>query len=238
MSNTYSTKTRCELRWPIRVNYSSTTSGTRGLILVTFPGISLAWGKDRLVITTNVTHPLSFVKNILIATVKRWKWWLQLSHYESLNQLLPCSQQPSINESMKSWSKQQALEYRTNWEIYMHFTYKSARNFPKYKWSVHNGILKSSLLSLSFVFTRLSLSMLMCRSTYDIDCRSSCMCCILYFKFNEIDVMYCGSWNHRIGNFEAPVWCLNHTSTRTGMWEITHWNLNWLLKTTPTKHTK
>jgi hypothetical protein len=30
------------------------------------------------------------------------------------------------------------------------------------------------------VFIRLSLSMLMCRSTYEADCRSSCMCRILY----------------------------------------------------------
>ena len=90
-SNANSTKTGSELRWPRRVNSSSTTSGARGLILVTIPVI-------RLVTTTNLTHPLSFVKNILIATVKRWIWWLQLSHYESLTHLLPCSQQPSINE--------------------------------------------------------------------------------------------------------------------------------------------
>lgn len=36
-------------------------------------------------------------------------------------------------------------------------------------WKVHNGKLKSPPLSLSFVFTRLSLSMSMYRSMFDVD---------------------------------------------------------------------
>jgi hypothetical protein len=52
-----------ELRWYRRVNSSSSTSGTRRVAFATNPAFSHQSEKDRIVITTNGTHPYSFVKD-------------------------------------------------------------------------------------------------------------------------------------------------------------------------------
>jgi hypothetical protein len=54
-------KTGGELRCSGKWSSSCTTSGTRRVNLVTSPGISHAWEKDRGVFTTSGTYPWSFV---------------------------------------------------------------------------------------------------------------------------------------------------------------------------------
>jgi len=53
-----------ELRCSGRVSSSCSTSGTRRVILITNPVISLEWGKYREVLTTSGTYPWSFVTQI------------------------------------------------------------------------------------------------------------------------------------------------------------------------------
>jgi len=71
--HTYNTKDRVnrtplkpggELRCSGRVSSSCSTSGTRRVILVTYPVISRERGKDREVFTTSGTYPWSFVRQI------------------------------------------------------------------------------------------------------------------------------------------------------------------------------
>jgi hypothetical protein len=57
-------KTGGELRCSGRVSSSCSTSGPRGVNLVTNPLISHEWGKDREVFTTTETYPWSFVTQI------------------------------------------------------------------------------------------------------------------------------------------------------------------------------
>ena len=63
LSNTILTNAGCELRWYRRVNSSFSTSGTRRVAFATNPAFSHQSEKDRIVITTNGTHPYSFVKD-------------------------------------------------------------------------------------------------------------------------------------------------------------------------------
>ena len=70
-------KTGGELRCSGRVGSSCSTSGTRRVNLDTNPVISREWGKDREVFTIN---------QVMVATVKFSKWWLQLYQKEPLVQ--------------------------------------------------------------------------------------------------------------------------------------------------------
>ena len=83
-------KTGGELNCSWRVDSSFPTSGTRRVNLVTNPMISHEWGKERKVLTSGtypgfffVTHiPYSIAVNqVMVATVKLSKWWLQLNQY-------------------------------------------------------------------------------------------------------------------------------------------------------------
>jgi short subunit dehydrogenase-like uncharacterized protein len=90
-------KTEGELRCSGRISTSCSTSGIRRVNLVTNPVISREWGKDREVFMTSGTyrghlwHRYSIAVNqVMLATVKFSKWWLQLYQKESMVQLLPC----------------------------------------------------------------------------------------------------------------------------------------------------
>jgi hypothetical protein len=76
LSNTNTTKTGGVVRCFGRVSSACPTSGTRCVVLVTNTVICHEWGKNRIVITTNVW---SFV-TVMVAIVKLSKWWLQLDH--------------------------------------------------------------------------------------------------------------------------------------------------------------
>jgi hypothetical protein len=54
-----------ELRCSVRVSNSCSTCATCRVTIVTNPVISHEWGKDLIVITTNGTHPWSFLTQIL-----------------------------------------------------------------------------------------------------------------------------------------------------------------------------
>jgi hypothetical protein len=76
-----------------RVSSSCSTSGTCCVNLVTNPVISREWGKDREVFTTSGTyrghlwHRYSITVNqVMVATIKFSKWWLQLYQKEPLVQ--------------------------------------------------------------------------------------------------------------------------------------------------------
>ena len=75
-----------ELSCSGRVSSSFSTSGTRRVNLVTNPEGSHEWGKGQEVFTTSRTYSWSFVTQILhnvnqvmVATVKLSKWWLQFN---------------------------------------------------------------------------------------------------------------------------------------------------------------
>jgi hypothetical protein len=86
-----SLKTGGELHCSWRVDSSCPTSGTRRVNLVTNPMISHEWGKERKVLTISGTYPGGFfvthipysitVNQVMVATVKLSKWWLQLNQY-------------------------------------------------------------------------------------------------------------------------------------------------------------
>jgi len=82
---------RGELMCSGRISSSWSTYGTHRANLVIMPMISHQWGKDRIVITTNGTHPWSFVTQILRSGQpshggdrKTVEWRIQLSHMELL----------------------------------------------------------------------------------------------------------------------------------------------------------
>ena len=82
-------KTGGELRCSGRV--SSSTNDNRRVNLVTNPVLSREWGKDgkslRQVehIRDHLWHRYSVTVNqVMVATVKFWKWWLQLYQQEPL----------------------------------------------------------------------------------------------------------------------------------------------------------
>jgi ribosomal protein L32 len=86
-------KTGGELRRSGRVSSSCSTSGSRRVNLVTNPVTSREWGKDREVFTTSGTYPGHLwhrysitVNQVMVATVKFSKWWLQLYQKEHLVQ--------------------------------------------------------------------------------------------------------------------------------------------------------
>ena len=76
-----------------RVSSSCSTSGTRRVILVTNPVISHEWGKDGTGLQQvehnrgNLWYRYSIAVNqVMVATVKLSKWWLQLNQEEPLVQ--------------------------------------------------------------------------------------------------------------------------------------------------------
>ena len=101
--HTYKTKDRVtrtplkpggELRCSGRVSSSCSTSGTRRVNLVTNPVISHERGKDRKKCLRQMEHIRGHlwriysiaINQVMVATVKNSKWWLQLSEEEPLVQ--------------------------------------------------------------------------------------------------------------------------------------------------------
>jgi PHD/YefM family antitoxin component YafN of YafNO toxin-antitoxin module len=71
-------KTAGELRCPRRFRSSYSTCGISGVTIVTNLVISHEGGKENgIVITTIATYP---VHNVMVAYIRRSKWWLQLNH--------------------------------------------------------------------------------------------------------------------------------------------------------------
>jgi hypothetical protein len=84
-SNMNPTKNRS---WSRGVNSPCSTCGTNLVTTALNPVISREWGEDRIVITTNGTYPWSFVtiysiavNQIMVATFKLAKGWLQLNQF-------------------------------------------------------------------------------------------------------------------------------------------------------------
>ena len=101
-STKYTHKTKDRVIWtPLKTggermcsgSVGSYTSGTHRVNLVTNQVTSHVWGKDRAVFTTSchLWHRYSITVNqVMVATVKLSKWWLQLNQEEPLAQQLPC----------------------------------------------------------------------------------------------------------------------------------------------------
>ena len=98
-----------------------------------------------------------------MASVKFTKGWFRLHHWNSLFNSLIVSSNPLLR---KSWYEIQTREYRINWEIYTPYAGAAGMLLLRNgKFTI--GKLKSSLLSLSFVFYLPSLSISRCNSRYD-----------------------------------------------------------------------
>ena len=115
-----SPKTGGERRCSGRVRSSCSISGTRRVDLVTKPVIGHEWCKNREVLTSGpyrgyLWHRYSITANqVMVATVKPTKWWLQINkeefHYAE-----------KILSVLNTWDiSNQDLKYKNEWNIIKH----------------------------------------------------------------------------------------------------------------------
>jgi hypothetical protein len=93
------------------------------------------------------------VNQVMVATVKLSKWWLQLDQQD------PCWQQPSIKEILIGTASS-GISYQLR-DLYC--------NVATYKWKVHNEKIELISFIINFVLNNPSLSISNCRSRYAAD---------------------------------------------------------------------